>query len=259
MKYYGHTQSKKGSADHTVFIFAVRSSDSGEAADGGRTRDLRLGKPTLYQLSYPRRAAADITRPAPRLAASGWALPFRAVSRRLLPILVSILGACLIGLLIYGISHQAASRTLDEALAHGQYPLAPNAHHSLAGLSGTDPASLASFGGKVVVLNFWHLLVRTLPGRGAPAQRAQRQLQRHDATVLGVTYLDASPDSESFVRKYHLTYPNLRDTTGDFAHAYGTDQLPESFVIDRQGHIVAISREIDQAFLNRAIALAERS
>ena len=29
-------------------------SDSGRADDGGRTRDLRLGKPTLYQLSYVR-------------------------------------------------------------------------------------------------------------------------------------------------------------------------------------------------------------
>ena len=27
---------------------------SGEADDGGRTRDLRLGKPMLYQLSYVR-------------------------------------------------------------------------------------------------------------------------------------------------------------------------------------------------------------
>ena len=182
------------------------------------------------------------------------------MSRRLLPILVSILGACLVALLIYGISHQAASRTLDEALAHGQYPLAPNAHHSLPGLSGTDPASLASFGGKVVILNFWASWCEPCQEEAPLLERAQRQLKRHDATVLGVTYLDASPDSERFVRQYHLTYPNLRDTTGDFAHSYGTDQLPESFVIDRQGHIVAISRgEIDQAFLNRAIALAERS
>ena len=60
------------------------------------------------------------------------------------------------------------------------------------------------------------------------------------------------------MRHYHLTYPNLRDNDGAFAHSYGTDQLPESFVIDRQGHIVAISRgEIDQAFLDRAIALAQ--
>jgi hypothetical protein len=28
-----------------------------EADDGGRTRDLRLGKPTLYQLSYVRAEA----------------------------------------------------------------------------------------------------------------------------------------------------------------------------------------------------------
>ncbi len=78
--------------------------------------------------------------------------------------------------------------------------------------------------------------------------------------MLGVTYLDASPDSEGFVRRFHLTYPNLRDNDGAFAHSYGTDQLPESFVIDRDGDIVAISRgEIDQAFLDRAIALAQSS
>ena len=78
--------------------------------------------------------------------------------------------------------------------------------------------------------------------------------------MLGVTYLDATPDSRSFVRRYHLSYPNLRDNTGSFAHSYGTDQLPESFVIDRQGRIVAISRgEIDQGFLNHALALAQRA
>jgi cytochrome c biogenesis protein CcmG, thiol:disulfide interchange protein DsbE len=191
---------------------------------------------------------------------SGVALPLKAVSRRLLPIFVSLLGACLIGLLIYGISHQSASRTLDEALHHGQHPLAPDATRTLPGLSGTPTASLASFDGKVVVLNFWASWCEPCQEEAPLLERAQTQLQRHDATVLGVTYLDASPDSESFVRQYHLTYPNLRDTNGDFAHAYGTNQLPESFVIDRQGHIVAISRgEIDQAFLNRAIALAERS
>jgi len=202
----------------------------------------------------------QILRGLARLAASGLALPLGAVRRRLLPILVSILGACLVALLIYGISHQAASRTLDEAVHQGKDPLAPDAGHSLPGLSDARSASLASFDGKVVVLNFWASWCEPCQEEAPLLERAQAQLQRHNATVLGVTYLDASPDSESFVRKYHLTYPNLRDTTGDFAHSYGTDQLPESFVIDRQGHIVAISRgEIDQAFLDRAIALAERS
>jgi cytochrome c biogenesis protein CcmG, thiol:disulfide interchange protein DsbE len=75
-----------------------------------------------------------------------------------------------------------------------------------------------------------------------------------------VTYLDAAPDSRSFIGRYHLTYLNLRDNDGDFAHAYGTDKLPETFVIDRRGRIVAMSRgEIDRAFLERAAARAEHS
>jgi cytochrome c biogenesis protein CcmG, thiol:disulfide interchange protein DsbE len=182
------------------------------------------------------------------------------VSRRLLPILVSLLGACLIGLLIYGVSAQSASRTLDEAVAKGQHPLAPDSIRSLPGLSGTRSARLASFSGKVIVLNFWASWCVPCQVEAPLLERAQSQLQRHDSTVLGVTYLDASPDSESFVRQNHLTYPNLRDNNGNFARSYGTDQLPESFVIDRHGHIVAISRgEINQAFLNHAIALAESS
>ena len=183
-----------------------------------------------------------------------------AVRRLILPVLVSLAGAGLIGLLVYGISNQATSRSLDEQLAHGKMPAAPDAGRALPRLGAAGTASLASYAGKVVVLNFWASWCEPCQEEAPLLERAQTQLQRHDATVLGVTYLDASPDSERFVRQYHLTYPNLRDTTGDFAHSYGTDQLPESFVIDLQGHIVAISRgEIDEAFLNRAIALAERS
>ena len=112
----------------------------------------------------------------------------------------------------------------------------------------------------MVVLNFWASWCEPCQVEAPLLERAQSTLERHDATVLGVTYLDASPDSKSFVRRYHLTYPNLRDSDGTFAHSYGTDQLPESFIIDRYGHIVAISRgEIEQPFLNKALTLAARS
>jgi cytochrome c biogenesis protein CcmG/thiol:disulfide interchange protein DsbE len=79
--------------------------------------------------------------------------------------------------------------------------------------------------------------------------------------VLGVTYEDASPDAEAFVRHYHLTNPNLRGTeSGDFARAFGTDRLPESFIIDRRGRVVALERnEVAQKFIDRAIRLAETS
>lgn len=187
----------------------------------------------------------------------------KRVRGRLLPILVCLAGACLIGLLVYGVTTQSASRTLDEALAKGQRPAAPQATRKLPVLSGAAGVvgdSLAAYRGKVVVLNFWASWCVPCQTEAPLLERAQSRLQAHGGTVLGVTYLDASTDSKGFVREHRITYPNLRDTTGEFAHAYGTDQLPESFVIDRDGDIVpgGISRgEIDQAFLNNAIRLAE--
>jgi len=182
------------------------------------------------------------------------------MKRRALPILVSLAGACLIGLLIYGVSMQSASRTLDEQVQRDQRPPAPDAARRLALLDGSGESSLAAMKGKVVVLNFWASWCEPCQVEAPLLQRAQARLAAHHATVLGVTYLDAAPDSRSFVRRYRLSYPNLRDTTGDFAHSYGTDQLPESFVIDRQGRVRAVSRgEIDQSFIDRALALAESS
>jgi cytochrome c biogenesis protein CcmG, thiol:disulfide interchange protein DsbE len=182
------------------------------------------------------------------------------VRRRALPILVSLAGACLVGLLIYGVSAQSANRTLDELVARKQYPSAPDATHMLPVLGGRGSRSLASLRGKVVVLNFWASWCEPCQVEAPLLESAEHHLQAHDGAVLGVTYLDASPDSRAFERRFHLTYPNLRDNTGAFAHAYGTDQLPESFIIDRQGNVVAVSRgEIGQAFINRAIQLAQSS
>jgi cytochrome c biogenesis protein CcmG, thiol:disulfide interchange protein DsbE len=182
------------------------------------------------------------------------------VRRRLLPILVTLAGAGVIALLVYGVTAQSASRTLDELVAEGKRPAAPEATRALSVLDGAGGDTLAAYRGKVVVLNFWASWCQPCQTEAPLLQRAQAALARSGGTVLGVTYKDASPDSRAFVRRFGLSYPNLRDKTGDFAHSYGTNELPESFLVDRQGRIVLISRgEIAQPFLDRAIALARSS
>ncbi len=178
---------------------------------------------------------------------------------RPLPILISLAGLCLIGLLVYGVSTPSASRTLDTSVHEGDRPMAPDAARKLLVLDGSGSASLAAQRGKVVLLNFWASWCPPCAAEAPLLERNEARLQRHGATVLGVTYEDASPDATAFVRRYHLSYPNLRDTeSGDFARAFGTDRLPESFIIDRRGRVVALERnEVEQKFIDEAIRLAE--
>jgi cytochrome c biogenesis protein CcmG/thiol:disulfide interchange protein DsbE len=178
----------------------------------------------------------------------------------LVPLAVGLAGAALIGLLAYGIATRSPSRTLDDALASGLHPRAPSATQPLPLLGVPGRRSLSSYAGHVVLLNIWASWCVPCREEAPHLERLQRLLALHGATVLGVTYKDAAADSESFVRQYRLSYPNLRDTSGEFAHSYGTDALPESFLIDPTGRIVAISRgEASESFLQRAATLAASS
>jgi cytochrome c biogenesis protein CcmG/thiol:disulfide interchange protein DsbE len=182
------------------------------------------------------------------------------VKRRAIPIVASLVGASLVGLLIYGVSAQSASRTLDEAVARHESPPAPEATRALPVLGAAAQSALVALRGKVVVMNVWASWCEPCQVEAPLLARAQPLLARHNATVLGITYEDNSPDSVRFVRQYHLTYPNLRDVDGSFARGYGTNVVPESFLIDRRGNVRAISRgEIDQTFVQRALALAQSS
>ena len=180
------------------------------------------------------------------------------MKRMVLPIVVVAIAAGLVGLLAYGLATKSSSRTLDNAVAQGERPAAPDG--TLTNLSGGGTTSLAAYRGRVVVLNFWASWCEPCKAEAPLLQSTQAQLAGHGGTVLGVTDLDAAPDSRAFVASEHLTYPETRDPDGSFAHRYGTVQLPETFVIDRAGHVAAISRgEVNQAFLNRAVALAAGS
>lgn len=171
--------------------------------------------------------------------------------------LVSVAGAALIGLLVYGVSNQAANRSLDEAVRQGKHPLAPYASKPLPTLAGAGESSLAAYRGKVVLINFYASWCVACQEESPLLERTQRQLQRDGGTILGVTYQDAAGDSKRFLRHYRLTFPSLRDVSGEMASAYGTRQIPESFLIGREGRIYDIARgPIESAFAQRALQLA---
>jgi cytochrome c biogenesis protein CcmG, thiol:disulfide interchange protein DsbE len=182
------------------------------------------------------------------------------VKRSALPITVAVLAAALVGLLVYGVVARRDDTSLDSAVQKGQRPAAPGSAVSLPMLDGNTRQSLAQLRGKVVVLNFWASWCGPCEAEAPVLERAQKQLAPEGGTVLGVTYKDDASASRDFVRKYKVTYPSLRDDKLALAPKFGTTKLPETFVLDKDGRVVALSRgQVDQDFLTRAIDRAQSS
>jgi cytochrome c biogenesis protein CcmG, thiol:disulfide interchange protein DsbE len=175
--------------------------------------------------------------------------------RLVLPGLVVCAALALIALLAFGLVGEGTNTSIDAALARGIRPAVPDAAVALPRLGSPGSQSLAELRGKVVVLNVFASWCDPCKAEAPILERAQRQLIRHDGTVLGVTYLDNSSDSERFAHQEHINYPVVRDISDSFVRSFGTTGVPETFVIDRQGRIAAARRyQLTGDWLQRAVA-----
>ena len=94
---------------------------------------------------------------------------------------------------------------------------------------------LSQFRGQVVLLNFWATwcppCIEEMPSLLALHQ------QMPQVIILAVS-VDTDVDAyNSFLQENHVDLLDIRDPSQNSNHLYGTVQFPETYVIDKSGHL----------------------
>ena len=113
---------------------------------------------------------------------------------------------------------------------------------SLMDLSGKR-AELAEFRGQYVLLNFWATwcppCVKEMPSMDVLYQRYR---DRGFAVVAISSDKEGAQLVRSFTEKLGVSFRILLDPDGRISEAYGAKNLPVSFLLDRQGNVIAAAQ-----------------
>jgi cytochrome c biogenesis protein CcmG, thiol:disulfide interchange protein DsbE len=161
--------------------------------------------------------------------------------------LVVVAVLAVIGLLGYGLLSKGG-----DSIAVGD----PAPDKQLSVLGGNGTGEIADYRGRWVLVNFWASWCEPCRSEAPALESFQRAHARDGFTVLGIDLDDSTNDAGAFVRRYGLTYPQLRDGDGsDRRDAYGMTGFPESFLVNPAGKLALIRRgPVDQKFLADQVA-----
>jgi peroxiredoxin len=115
---------------------------------------------------------------------------------------------------------------------------APAADFTAARLDGTQ-ARLGDLRGKVVFLNFWATWCPPCQDEMPSMEALYQQFRGKDLEFLAVDIQEDKDEVAAFMKEYGLTFPAALDSTGRISDQYGIRGIPATFIIDREGGVIA--------------------
>jgi cytochrome c biogenesis protein CcmG/thiol:disulfide interchange protein DsbE len=152
------------------------------------------------------------------------------VSARAFAVFIAVLAV--IGLLAYGLLKKSS-----DSLAIGD--TVPDATTELPRLHGGGSASLADYRGRWLLVNVWASWCVPCRTESPALERFYQARRGPEFEILGIDSNDLTGDALAFERRYGITYPQVRDGSGDYSqHQLGTTGVPESFLVNPRGKLV---------------------
>lgn len=177
--------------------------------------------------------------------------------RFLVPGVISLVVVALLAVLAFGVSQSGPGNGLASKVHRGEQPVAPNAGMPLKLLGSSQRESLDKLHGKVVMVNVFAGWCVACQDEVAVLKHAQQVLAQHGGEMVGITYQDSTSDAAGYMKKYGLRYPVLLDPGGTFVSPYGVSGVPETFIIGRDGHVVAAdTAQMTQRWADQALSRA---
>jgi peroxiredoxin len=99
--------------------------------------------------------------------------------------------------------------------------------------------SLNSFGGKVLVLNFWATWCATCMEELPSLDQFQRELGSSGVVVLGVSVDKDEKAYKRFLSRVNVAFLTTRDPDNKINADYGTFKFPETYIINRDGKVLS--------------------
>lgn len=118
-------------------------------------------------------------------------------------------------------------------------PGSPAPLFSLPSLTDKEPVALETLRGRVVLLHFWATWCKPCEEEMPALDRLRRSLDSQRFALLTVSVDEDRSQVESYRQRLGLSLPILLDASHDVSHAYQTYRYPESFLLDREGKVVA--------------------
>ena len=114
----------------------------------------------------------------------------------------------------------------------------PAPDFTLPGLNG-ELISLSDFKGYAVLVNVWATWCPPCVYEMPSMEKLHQQFESENFKILAVSIDSLGAKAVApFMEKHNLSFQALIDPAGTIQTAYGINNIPQSFIIDKQGNII---------------------